>query len=82
MFVHATMQRQCNQFYIFLLGSRGYEWFYSYSCNCYQTESYSFCSDISTDLYTNFYHFSHDALVELRTKTELLWGNSSISEFT
>lgn len=54
MFVHVTMQRQCNQFYIFVLDSRGYEWFYSYSCHYYQTESYSFCSDISTELYTNF----------------------------
>jgi len=63
------MQRQCNQFYIFVLGPRVNEWLYSYSCNYYQTESYSFCSYISTDMYMNFYNFSHDALLELRTKT-------------
>jgi len=51
-------------------------------CNYHQTESYSFRSDISTDLYTNFYHFSHDDLVELRTETELLRGNSSSFGFT
>jgi hypothetical protein len=73
------MQQQSHQFYIFVLGPRVYEWLYSYSCNYYQADSYSFCSDISTDLYTNFYHFAHDALLELRTKPELIWGNSSSS---
>lgn len=76
------MQRQCSHFYIFVLGPRGYDWLYSYSCNYYQTESYSFFSDISTYLYKNFYRFSHDALVELHTKTELRRGNSSSCEFT